>query len=1146
MDAGSLAEVSAVLLLMAGGLLVYRTFRERYLLAWTLGWFAFLLSRLAVEFSGVLRPPQGWLALAHIFFLAALVLFAVTIFRYTNHRRGLLPYGVVALVALDVAILRAVLWPHADPLRYLLQALYFVIAAGAAWELARFSWGRGVVVPWLLALSLLPLHLHESAAAAEAWVVPDTVLVLVLGLSMIMMVLDDAQARARRLNAVNAIAGAVTQAREFGPMMQAALAELRQLMEAKTAWFRLLEGDDLVLTEQVGLSEDNVQNRSRISARDSASGRALRNGIPAMIHGRAAGEEIRGRLRADGYDHVIVLPVRGKTSSLGVVLLGFAKPHSYTPDEMQFLEATVNQIGIAGESLRLLDQMLRSRRQWVNTFDSIKDGIFVHTPDYRILRANRAMLRRLGLPHHEVLERPCDAVLPRAGTWTGCPYCNAGAANFGDAPDPCFGGFSMVSTSSYSEDGDALGTVHVITDLSERHAAEERYRQLFEQVQEGVFISTPSGRLLDCNQAFVTLLGYDNREELLSLDFAHQIYASAEERDLFRREMATRGAVRNYEVTLRRKDGSLIKALETSIATRDARGKIVRYQGFLLDITEKKRAEDEIRRRNRELYALNAIAVAGTQSLDLDEILNVTLRHLVELFQADTGGVYLFDDDTQLLRRRAAHGHQRELPEVRTQGEFWEKVQRSHSEIITPQHLELLPQPVTEFVRAEGLQSWLWVIMWAKDKIIGLLGISCRSQRNFTPSDENLMIAIGRQVATTIDKVHLYEETCRAYDDLRRTQEQLLQSEKMSAVGQLISGVAHELNNPLTAILGYAQLLEQEPLLDRHRDFVEKLHRQAQRTHRIVQNLLSFARQRKPQKAEVDLRQVLEDTLALRDYDLKLNNIAVERDYQGPLPLAYADAHQIEQVFLNIINNAVDAMLDASRGGVLQTRIFAEHGFVCAEVRDTGPGIRDPKRVFDPFYTTKSIGKGTGLGLSICYGIVKEHGGEILAGNHPEGGAIFTVRLPQAAESGTAPATAWPASEPALLRGRVLIVDDELSVLEFEREVLLGVGAEVVAVDNGDEAVASLRTEDFDAILLDGKMPGRWDGPDIYRWVAENRPALERHILLTVSDLSDAKIRHFLETTRCPCIVKPFEVKDLLALTRRLLRKAERTVAPVD
>jgi len=1143
---GFLAEVSAVLLNLAGGLLVYRTFRQRYLLTWTLGWLAFLFSRLAADSSEVLRPRAGWTALAHIFFLAALVLFAVTLFRYTNHRRGLLPYGVVALVALDVAILRAVWWPESLPLLYLLYVLYFVIAAGAAFELARFSLGRGVVAPWLLALALLGLHMQEGGGAARAWAVLDVAVDLTLGLSLLLMVMDDAQGRARRLNAVNAIARVVAQAQEFDPMMHAALSELRQLMGASAAWFRLLEGDQLVLGEHVGLPESYLRTRRSIRADQSSSGRALRSGMPAMIRAAGADPETRERLRADGFDHVILLPVQGKASVLGTVLLGFAQPHTYTTDEMQFLGATANQIGIAGENLRLFDQMLRSRRQWVNTFDSIKDAIFVHTPEFRVLRANRALLKRLGLHHHEVLDRRCEEVLPQASPWSGCPYCGAPASNLGDAPDPCFGGFSLTSTSSYSEGGDTLGTVHVITDLSERHAAEERYRQLFQQVQEGVFISTAGGRLLDCNDAFVKLLGYDSREEVLALDIGRQIYASQQEREIFRREMATRGAVRNYEVTLRRKDQSLIRALETSIATRDARGKIVRYQGFLLDITEKRRAEDELRRRNRELYALNAIAVAGTQSLDLDEILNVTLRHLVELFQADTGGVYLFDESSQSLRRRAAHGHLRGLPEVRVQGEFWERARSEHAEVITPEHLAQLPSEVAEYVRAEGLLSWLWVIMWAKDKIIGVLGISSRSPREFSAGDHNLMIAIGRQVATTIDKVHLYEETCKAYEDLRRTQEQLLQSEKMSAVGQLISGVAHELNNPLTAILGYAQLLEQEPLEQRHRDFVEKLHRQARRTHRIVQNLLSFARQRKPQKTEVDLRTVLEDTLALRDYDLRLNNITVERDYQARLPMVYADAHQVEQVFLNIINNSVDAMLDAANGGVLRARIFAEHGHVCTEVRDSGPGIRDPKRIFDPFYTTKSIGKGTGLGLSICYGIVKEHGGEIVAVNHPEGGAAFTVRLPLAAEPKPAAPAGWTAGGSALLRGRVLIVDDELSVLEFEREVLLGVGAEVVAVDSGDEAIACLGAEEFDAILLDGKMPGRWDGPDIYRWVEENRPAMTQRVLLAVSDMSDAKIRRFLETSRCPCIVKPFEVKDLIALTRRLLQKRERAATPAD
>jgi two-component system NtrC family sensor kinase len=283
-----------------------------------------------------------------------------------------------------------------------------------------------------------------------------------------------------------------------------------------------------------------------------------------------------------------------------------------------------------------------------------------------------------------------------------------------------------------------------------------------------------------------------------------------------------------------------------------------------------------------------------------------------------------------------------------------------------------------------------------------MMGISSRENRVYTSNDENLLVAIGRQLATTIEKVRLYEETCRAYEDLRKTQEQLLQSEKMSAVGQLIAGVAHELNNPLTAILGYAQLLESEGLNDRAADFVSKLFKQAQRTHRVVQSLLSFARQRKPQKEQVQICKVLDETLALRDYDLKVNDIKLEREFEATPPAVTADPHQLEQVFLNIINNAVDAMLEAGRGGTLKVRVYTKDGNVHTEFHDSGPGIKEPHRIFEPFYTTKGVGKGTGLGLSICYGIVQEHGGRIECFNRPEGGATFVVELP-VVPNGSAP-----------------------------------------------------------------------------------------------------------------------------------------------
>jgi two-component system NtrC family sensor kinase len=454
-----------------------------------------------------------------------------------------------------------------------------------------------------------------------------------------------------------------------------------------------------------------------------------------------------------------------------------------------------------------------------------------------------------------------------------------------------------------------------------------------------------------------------------------------------------------------------------------------------------------------------------------------------------------------------------------------------------------LPAPVVEFVQADGLPSWIWVLMWSKDVPIGLLGISCRELREFSSNDENLLVAIGRQLATTIEKVRLYEETCRAYEDLRKTQEQLLQSEKMSAVGQLISGVAHELNNPLTAILGYAQLLESEGLEERAQDYVRKLFKQAQRTHRVVQNLLSFARQRKSQKEKVDLRRVLEDTLTLREYDLKNNNITVERDLAPDTPYAEADPHQMEQVFLNVINNAMDAMLEKGPEGRLIVKTYGKDRFVNIEFHDSGPGIQDPKRVFDPFYTTKSVGKGTGLGLSICYGIAKEHGGDIVARNRSEGGALIEVRIPAAGQESTS--TEKPIEPPArelAIAGRLLLAEDEESLLEFERDLLVGAGAEVTVIKRREEIKDRLLVESFDAVIMNGK-PNGFTAPEVYRWLAEKRPGMEHHVLFTFSTIIEPETREFLETHNVPFLVKPFEVGDLITAVGKVMQKTQAAVA---
>jgi two-component system NtrC family sensor kinase len=665
-----------------------------------------------------------------------------------------------------------------------------------------------------------------------------------------------------------------------------------------------------------------------------------------------------------------------------------------------------------------------------------------------------------------------------------------------------------------------------------------------------VFVTTPEGNLLDCNDAFVRMLGHPNRAALLGCNVDVEFYTSPEQRKTFRREAEAHNFVRDFEVTLRRKDGSVLTAVESSFAIRDNDGKIERYQGFLLDITEKKRAEEEIRRRNRELNALNAMAVIATQTFDLDEILNLTLRQVITLMGAEAGSVFLAEPENR-FRRRANWGQRvtdrKRFAEIHFPEGFGDLVTRSRAEVLTAEYLPHLPKAVTDFMQEADAGSSIWVVLWGKDDPIGLMGIGRGQNGTYTTNDENLLVAISRQLSTTIEKVRLYEETSKAYDDLRRAQEQLLQSEKMSAIGQLIAGVAHELNNPLTAILGYAQLLESEKLEAKAKEYVSKIFKQGQRTHRVVQNLLSFARQRKPEREQFEVVKVLEEALLLRDYDIKVANIQVQREIEADVPAVFGDPHQLEQVFLNIINNGLDAMAEddeekesegQERG--LTIRVSARENTVVIEFQDSGPGIKEPSRIFEPFYTTKSVGKGTGLGLSICYGIIKEHGGEICARNAKGGGAIIEIKLPSAGRPAVAPPQAAPGPQrEVVLKGRILLVEDEESVLEFERDVLEGAGAQVTTATTIEKMKSALSEESFDACILSGKMPGAGTVPETHAWVLENWPSLAGHFLFTFSSLADQDVRSFLEQNKVLFLVKPFEIGDLIANARKLLVKTK-------
>jgi PAS domain S-box-containing protein len=1133
------ARETAALIIVVVSLLFFRSFRERYLLAWGLGWIAygvFLWTARASELAGASKATA---AFAQADFVLAVGLFAAAALMSTHARRLLTALAVGAGVLAVYAGLRLLYFGNARALGIGLEVACRLIAVGAALELIRYRRGRMGFGPLLFSAGLLTLNLNwprfTTHIPNEGYLLAE----VLFGASILVLVLDDSRVRRRRLEVLNELTVTISRAHSHAPMVQAALEKLKGVTGAKAAWFLLMEAGQLTPTQQEGLSSDSP-GIIGLAGMDETLARVFETNQAAVLKPSEVTEELRTQIKKQGIGHLVLLPVQGKKSVIGMLALGCSGSPRHSLEELEFLETAAQKLGIAAENLRLLEQVLRSQRQWMNTFDSIQDLILAHDADFHILKTNQALLQRLGRAPADLLGNLCDAVLPHQQAWSGCPYCECGPG-LSEGPDPCFGGQSVVSTSSYAEQGgQQRGTIHVVRDTTERHAAEEKYRMLFEQAQEGVFVARLDGKLLDCNDAFVTMLGYSSRDELMALDLGCVLYAVADEREAFRKELEAHNYVRNFEVTVRRKDATLLTVAQSCFATRDAGGGIERYQGFVLDITEKRRSEDEMRRRNRELNALNAMAVIATQSFDLDEILNLTLRQVISLFGAETGSVYLAAGAEGTYRRRAGWGPRSEarvkMSEVNFPEGFGDLVMRSRAEVVTQDFLPHLPPAVVEFACADRLPHWIWVLLWGKDKPIGLMGIASKENRHYSGNDENLLVAVSRQLSTTIEKVQLYEETCRAYEHLRRTQEQLLQSEKMSAVGQLIAGVAHELNNPLTAILGYAQLLEGAGLDRRSADYVRKLYKQAQRTHRVVQNLLSFARQRKTQKENVDLRRVLEETLTLREYDLKVNNITLERDVPEDLPSVVADPHQLEQVFLNIINNALDAMLEGSGSGVLKVRALRKDNLVCVVFDDSGPGFKDASRIFDPFYTTKSVGKGTGLGLSICYGIVKEHGGEIVARNREEGGATIEVRL-RASETPAVPETVPSPRREAMLSGRVLLVEDEEAVLEFERDVLVGAGAEVTTSMNVDDTKQRLRSGAFDVIVMNGRMPGGCSAQEMHAWIAANCAGMEKKLLLTFASVTDPQTRSFLQEAGVPSLAKPFEVADLISRVRGLLQE---------
>jgi len=385
----------------------------------------------------------------------------------------------------------------------------------------------------------------------------------------------------------------------------------------------------------------------------------------------------------------------------------------------------------------------------------------------------------------------------------------------------------------------------------------------------------------------------------------------------------------------------------------------------------------------------------------------------------------------------------------------------------------------------------------------------------------------------------------------RQIQSKMLQTEKMAALGQLVSGIAHELNNPLTAIMGYAQLLLGHGLMPGQLSEASKVFQEAERARHIVKNLLYFARENRAERTRVNLNEIIERTLALRSYELKVADIAVTCELAPGLPTSLADPHQLQQVVLNLLVNAEQAILEGrGKGHVWISTSFAPAASpedarrILLRVCDDGPGISPEiaSRIFDPFFTTKPSGIDTGLGLSIVYGIVHQHGGEITMESQAGAGARFLVELPvvSVSEENRGATIRSPDSAPGGgIAGRILVVEDEATVAQLITDVLSEEGHHVEAVLDSQEGLTRLSRGEYDLVLCDLRMP-RLDGPAFFEALVRSGSPMQDRIIFVTGDTLAPRTTEFLESNQLPYLSKPFLVEELkLAVNRHLERNRE-------